>query len=164
VEKFRNFNGCKLVGVTHSNNPPKSMLVKHLMRAVGYGPYIFQEVRKNLNYSYGFAFYDEKEKKVKSVPYVSVLIDSIRRKFSRKLPGRTTFAFTEDDVIIIVSQFQPYTPLEKVFMPFEPEVWYGLIATFIFISSVIVVTRFLSKKWFKFVFGSRVQSPMTNMM
>jgi hypothetical protein len=91
------------------------------------------------------------------------------RKVSLEGSNGTAFTvtkgYTKVDEIILISRFKPYTILEKVFLPFEADVWYWLLGVVLSLSLIsLVVLKFAPKAMRKFVFGSRVSSPYLNMM
>jgi hypothetical protein len=98
---------------------------------------------------------------------MDLLVDSYR-KVSKMDPGlmyTVTKGFTKIDEIILVSRFKPYSMVEKVFLPFEAEVWWcliGFLGGLVVIAGVIVA--FASTQVRNFVFGLKVNSPLLNMM
>jgi hypothetical protein len=64
------------------------------------------------------------------------------------------------DSVIIASRSPNYSNFERVFMPFEHEVWVCLTVTIAVGVLTIVALKLTSKKVQDFVFGSRVSTPL----
>jgi hypothetical protein len=76
-----------------------------------------------------------------------------------------TKPFTQIEVVVLISRFKPYTMWEKVFLPFDAEVWWWLIGSLITLAVISgLIWMFGSKKVKNFVFGSNVNAPLVNMM
>lgn len=168
VEKFRNYNGCKLVFALDSTRPPLNLAIIHdkKLRVVGYIPKIIEEISKNLNYSVqynpchrnGSFFYPSMPLDV----LASAQIIRIMHAFGKEIIS--THPIAENSLIIITSRFPFYTHFEKVFMPFENEVWNWLIGILIFKAVMIFAIGFAPKNVVNFIFGTRVHTPFLNMM
>lgn len=169
VEKFSNYNGCQLVVRAQGNRGSSSKAVienKKLVKMTGYGPKIIETISKSLNFTIKYDVFP-KEKSLgnkKLTPDFSTAITSLRQRSQTKNGGVVTFPFTQVDLIFLVSRFAPYTSFQKNFLPFEVEVWHWLIATLLFIATIIGIINFSPKNVQKFVFGSEVRTPMMNMM
>jgi hypothetical protein len=76
-----------------------------------------------------------------------------------------TKPYTKVDVIVLISRFKPYSMREKVVLPFQPAVWWWLIGSLITLAVISgLIWTFASSTVKKFVFGSRVKTPLLNMM
>jgi hypothetical protein len=73
-----------------------------------------------------------------------------------------TAPVTAMDEIILISRSAPYTQFDKIFMPFEIEVWHWLIGTLTFFVVAICILKLTPKFVQEFVFGSRVWTPLLN--
>jgi hypothetical protein len=186
IEKFDNLNQCELViDAIHPQNLALQIDFNNENTTTyrGYVTKLNDIISKKLNFS--FVFNPTKkiddylnleqlviyEKFNKSLKYSDLQyeISSFRKS---KIEGSfallsTTWSsrITTVDEVILVARFKPYTALEKVFLPFQDEVWYWLIGTLGFIVSIsVVILIFASKKVQRFTFGSRVKTVMLNLM
>ena len=154
---------------TLKNSPPaSSAIVKNgkIIKITGYAPKIIETISKYLNFTIKYDVYHQGESLTgeKLAPDFKVAKASFRTLQIRKNRIALTFPFNEIDVIFIISRFAPYTPFQKNFLPFEAAVWYWLIATLAFVAAVIFVISFAPEKVYKFVFGSKIHTPLMNMM
>lgn len=178
VEKFDNFNGCELS--VRAPYPQTNVLQiefnnqGNLTNIRGYGPVFNHEISKSLNYSYVYKPFDLKRKENITKCDFEIKAESFRR-INLRTPLDTfiekfvhpfvTDRFTTIDEIIIISRFETFSQFEKIFLPFEIEIWHWLIAVMSIASFVICILKtFASEKVKKFVFGTVVQSPMLNLM
>jgi hypothetical protein len=120
------------------------------------------------NYSYNSDYYNS-DYHVYSLRKLSMLewneTEVLKIAFKLQNDVIVTKGFVKVDVIIVVSGFKSYSMVEKVFLPFEAEVWWcliGFLSGLAVIASVILV--FASKRVRNFVFGLKVKSPLLNMM
>jgi hypothetical protein len=183
--KFNNFNGCELtVAFSHPQtlifdvtNPTPGKY--HIS---GYGITFIDQIAKSLNFKCkyfpalrsGFSY--GKHSSRKKLWDVFIFANSLRKVQSLKqtsynlieygfsTPGFATHSFTTVDYIVVISQPSPYTPFEKIFLPFEVEVWYSLIFTLLFAVVVIIALKCLPKYMQHFTFGSKVKTPVLNLL
>jgi hypothetical protein len=148
VEKFRDLNGCELVVEAHRNNQP-FMVIKIkktlLPEAIGSFVRVNNEVSKALNFAIIYDTYHKKKGKEKDNSLTTdytLTSTSIRRTYAIGGSLTSTAAISYVDFIFIATQSIPYTAFEKIFLPFEDDVWFWLIGTLIFVGSMIVVMRF----------------------
>lgn len=168
LDKFNNFNGCELkVRLDYPSEPILNVkydnysVTKYTLN--GYGITMIKEIAKNLNYSLYFNPYDRITKVTHNK---SVNIDY----FIHLIPIRLVYLnwavhivpFTTTDVIILISRSEPYSPFEKLFLPFEVEVWTWMIITLTTAVTTIIVVSFFPKQIRNFVFGNRVTTPLMN--
>jgi hypothetical protein len=179
VDKFENLNQCEvLVNAIY----PQRLAMQVDFDADnkpsyrGYVTKFNDIISKKMNFTFVFnpvrlyltndskAEYGRENNNVSGIEYD---VDSFR-KLSRLEGGyiiTVTKGFTKVDEVILVSRFKPYSMLEKVFLPFEAEVWWcliGFLSGLAVIASVILV--FASEQVRRFVFGLKVNSPLLNMM
>lgn len=168
VEKFKNYNGCLLYAGSDFNTPPASILFSKAgkLSLTGYLPQIFKDMSKYLNYTaqtyptvFGIVVPN-----VTLKPDLHLVINSMRALHLEKLEFVTTFPFYELDNIMLTSRFLPYSIYEKIFMPFETEVWLCLCLTFAIIAAAVLIISCGSRSVVTFVFGVKVQTPLLNMM
>jgi hypothetical protein len=188
VRKNENFNGCKMnIAMPYTNNTDNKnlALTAHLdsdgkfLRLSGYILRFNEVISKSLNYAYSYepvkvidtdaAFGIDYLKELSFNDKISFRLDvSSHRKNQNNLRPSTfslTQRYTTVDEIILISRFKPYSMYDKIFMPFEIEVWQWLVGTLLtlfLVSSLIVC--FAPKHVRNFVFGTKVQSPLLNIM
>jgi hypothetical protein len=185
LEKFIDMNQCEIVVDAIS---PQNLALQFTFRGdrsthivTGYVTKFNDIISKKLNFTFMYnptyivQYFNESVISFKYGRANITLPSDLRyqtssfRKVSLEGSNGTAFTvtkgYTKVDEIILISRFKPYTILEKVFLPFEPEVWYWLLGSMLLISLIsLVVLKFASKAVRKFVFGSRVTSPYLNMM
>jgi hypothetical protein len=156
VDKFKNFNNCTLIlapKIPQEAMANATFSGNKLLKVTGYGPKIFSEIGKHLNYSieynpfflnnYTF-FYDE----MKQDMMISVGSNRNRAHYSRER-GITTFPFTSNDFNFYASRFKPYTEFEKIFLPFENEIWWWAIGSVAGYMLLNLVTNIALRKFRK---------------
>ena len=84
--------------------------------------------------------------------------------FATFSPGFCLHPFSTIDVIFLVSQPALYTQFEKIFLPFQIEVWIWLMVSLAIGVLVIFLLNFTSKHTQKFIFGLRVNTPALNLL
>jgi hypothetical protein len=171
VDKFSYFNGCEMiVGISDFEKEP-------------YFKILIQEIASNLNFQCTFqnssyAFKNPNFKKENDDYDFFIFAGSYRQiKTARKRVyemilaehgifslGFATHSFTTVDLIVVMSHPSPYSQFEKIFLPFQIEVWYFVLLTVIAGIVVIFVLKFLPKYMQRFTFGSRVTTPTLNLM
>lgn len=72
--------------------------------------------------------------------------------------------YSEDEYTLVISTGEPYDALEKLILPFDPMTWLMVLITFSCAFLVILIVKFSSVNTQKFVFGSRVTSPVFNVV
>jgi hypothetical protein len=188
VRKNENFNGCKMnIAMPYTVNPDNKnlALTAHLdsngkfLRFSGYLLKFNEVISKSLNYAYSYepvkvidtdaAFGTDYLKELSFNDNISFRIDvSSHRKNQNNLRPSTfslTQRYTTVDEIILISRFKPYSMYDKIFMPFEIEVWQWLVGTLLTLFLVSSFIVFFAPKYVKnFVFGRKVQSPLLNIM
>lgn len=178
VEKFDTFNGCKL---TVSAPYPQTNILQidfneqgNLTNVRGYGHVFNHEISKSLNYSYVYLPFDLRRNNSLIAFDFAIKAESFRRiqfgnyGLNQRIKYEYPFVtdrYTTIDEIILISRFEPYSQFEKIFIPFEIEIWHWLIVVMSIAVFVIrVLKSFASERVRAFVIGSKVQSPMLNFM
>jgi hypothetical protein len=168
IDKFNNFNGCELVvGVRHPQfNEIRADVDENgsFIRYKGYGPLFNFEISKNLNYKYVYNFFNALKRNISTDFDFQIFGTSWRAINLEKNHSFSTSQFTTIDDIILISRFKPHTPFEKIFLPFEVEVWYWLIGTLTVFAVAICIFKCTPTSVQKFVFGSKVTTPFLNML
>jgi hypothetical protein len=180
LKKFENFNGCQMVvlavypqnfAVMVDTNKRKDR-PRIPLKVTGYAAVFNDVISQNLNYTY---IYNAKEKGPRTDYFNSSLyvnfpleVSSNRRMLMQHVNESVyyvTDSFTVADEIVLIPQTKPYSMLQKVFLPFEPELWYWLIGSLGVLTLVsIIVVYFTTTTVRRFVFGTRVRTPIMNMM
>jgi hypothetical protein len=173
IEKFEDFNDCMLSiqvvfpgypVIKYSKNGEKRRVVG------GYGHSINHETSKQFNYRYEYYIYDyENQQYLHNEPKFvdfEIFVSSLRQvNVNEGFQGRImTAPVTTMDEIILISRSEPFTSFDKIFLPFEIEVWHWLIGTLTLFVAAIFIFKFTPGFVQRFVFGSRVKTPMLNMM
>jgi hypothetical protein len=171
-EDIKDFQGCEVV---FAFKVPNSLIfeVKPNGELDGYGKIFIEEIAKSLNIS--SKLLSIPHEKYFSEPFdVFVSTSSMRQLFTMKRfqnsidfyatasDAFVTHPFTVIDSVLLIPQPSPYSQFEKVFLPFEKEVWVWLLVTLAGGLVAITIIKFTSKTVQKFVFGSRVLSPVLN--
>lgn len=87
-------------------------------------------------------------------------LTSVRLKYMDSIKSHMGFPF-----VLIVPPGAPFTPLEKIFRPFQLEFWLGLCVVFACGFLIIfIISRTGSKKAEKIVFGKLINPPYLNML
>lgn len=74
------------------------------------------------------------------------------------------FYFTTLKIIFKKSQGELYTDLEKLFLPFEFEVWMWILASFVVAYAVVFIINQFSRTVQNFVYGRNVRTPSINIL
>lgn len=186
-EKFLNFNSCEMIiKVLHPQFPEFFVELDENgeMKLQGYGPLFNDVISKRLNYTYVYQLYSvhkngsiNQSVRPTYFPAQGKLFNhvngydfeihgtSFRRIFAKGLNQNViTFPHTTVDELFIISRSAPFSQFEKIFLPFESEVWHWLIASMAVAVFVIFIFQRTPKFVQKFVFGMSNQSPLLNLM
>jgi hypothetical protein len=178
IDKSSNFNGCQfVVKVFHPSLPAVNVTFDAngtLPTVTGYGPKLIEEISRSLNFS--FIYNPHTMVKDSEGNYIGniyrnlncdfdIIPSSMRRISAVKARNFiTTHFFTTVDEIILISRYAPYSMFEKIFMPFEGEVWIWLGLSLL-ISVLVILVLAKSPKFIRdFVVGWKVQGPLMNLM
>lgn len=183
MEKFKNINQCQLgIDTIYPQNLALSIDFneKEPPNFRGYAIKLNDIISEKLNYTFKFNptkkvlnsdskyLHFDYHKYNNSYPDLSLEVSSFRKLQHENLYGTAftiTNHFTAVDEIVLISRSKPYSMLEKVFLPFEVEVWIWLIGSLaVFIIITTVVLLFTPTKVKKFVFGSKVYQPVLNIL
>lgn len=181
-EKFRNFNKCELTIAFFLPQPFvfNEKEEKGISEISGYGKTFIDQIAKNLNFQFKFFPVNMKGKHTSLYKawgwdffiYANSLLriqslsksGSFVAKYGFPTPGFSTHAFSTADYSVVISKFRPYTQFEKIFIPFENEVWYSLIGTLSIAIIVILTLKLFPKFVQNFTVGRNVKTPMLNLM
>ena len=158
TDKFRNLHRCSILVGAKVPQPPEIDVVfdekRKFSYLIGYAPKIIQEIGKSLNFTVEFnlLFRDTKIQTYKMKKSdMNLYVTSVRRINARKRPGTTTFPFVVVDYIFRVSRFKPYSFFQKIFLPFEIDVWYWFMAAVSVFFAINFVVYYLSKFYSKLI-------------
>jgi hypothetical protein len=165
VEKFKTFNGCPLKIKMPVPQPKFLGYDYSTKRYTGYAVVFNEIISKSLNYTSDFIYYNQDQNKTDAkLEDFELHADSMRKIKARNSSLYTTSRYTTVDEIFLIARPHPYTQFEKVFLPFEDEVWWWLIATLSVALVVITLVKILSKQFKEFVFGRNINTPIMNFM
>lgn len=174
LRKFDNLNGCALLVNSVVVGAEVAHQFDHNQRRVkpcGKGIDLNDIISESLNFKslYNLAFINQftlkpmwDDASIKADFKISVHLT--RRITALGIQGVVTQPFTMDREIILIPPDELYTQFEKLFLPFEEEVWFWLIVTMTTAVITIIVVGYAPAKVRKFVFGSNVNTPMLNLM
>lgn len=165
-DTYSNFNGCELIAAAKYNN----LYVTdfdfdengEVIEGHGYAIRFHEEISKYLNYTIHYNPIHKKTLHNVSMGYhffIGVIRNHFRMKdeiFFFTRPFKTT------EQVFIVSQTEAYTQLEKLFLPFELDVWLWLIGTLAIGVIAIFVINFTPEYIRNFVYGRNVTTPTLN--
>lgn len=78
-------------------------------------------------------------------------------------PLTATVPFHFDKMLLAVPPGEPYTPIEKMFLMFDDELWIAIVLTFaIFLAAIQVINR-TSMTVRNFVYGRNIRTPSLNL-
>lgn len=77
---------------------------------------------------------------------------------------RTSMPIVDNEVYVLVTPAEAYTPYEKLFLPFDVQTWILLSVTFVITFLVILIINRLSKSTQQIVYGHRVKNPFMNVV
>lgn len=179
--RFDDFHGCVFPVTAYLNMPPL-MHFKRSSRSLthyddGHGVLIrmHETIAKHLNFRFVY-----KVVKHDAETYDNVLLSNkIMKRFENGFsisPLALHFLYDDSESIILTHPIgtrvdlfviplgELYTPFEKMFLPFDFDVWVWMIVTFSTGIVTILVVKLLPEHVRHFVFGKNVKSPLMNMM
>jgi hypothetical protein len=177
-DKFSNFNGCEILfGISLAQ---KSIFKYENHVESGYGTTMINAMAKALNFEVKYHTV-AKNMKVGTGQHsrswdTFIFPNSWRKVKTSKDFGKlasilgisslgfATHSFATVDYIILIPLRSPYTQYEKLFLPFEVEVWLGVVFVVSVGLTVILVLKFCPQFMQRFVFGLRVKTPVLNLM
>jgi hypothetical protein len=153
IRKFKNFDGCQLFLLNEI--PGRILMIK-----------VDEIVQKKLNYVIASLRRNNRT----MADYI--LKDRLLRDSNDKLKilnkavslYTPTHHYTFIDRLFVVSRFEPLSNFKKTLLPFDDDVWFWLIGSLVLGVLVIFVVSFTKPTIRKFVFGSRVQAPLLNLV
>jgi hypothetical protein len=153
--KFNTFNGCELIAIVQYPPDTDGHLITgididdtrgEVAKISGYGITFNNLIGEELNYTTRYNPQNEiAEKFDDQLPsnQFHMLVSPIRL---RKNDESHSQPFTTIDSFILISKSEPYTQMEKVFLPFEFTRWRRLIVTSAVAVITILIVKFVLRK------------------
>ena len=95
------------------------------------------------------------------IPQIFLHVDSTNAVGTK---ARITNVFVDLSSRIVVTPAEPYTPYEKLFLPFDLETWILLVLTFFVTCFVIFIINRLPKSTQQLVYGQKIQNALWNVV
>lgn len=174
VEKFNDFNGCELISCAYQMGVSEDIRLdgsQKIEKLYGRGVDLNDIIGGSLNYSifYNQHLHDNRLKM--RMQNESIENDYPLMAYSTRMilgilseGGVVTQPFTMSKELIVIPPDELYSQFEKLFLPFDEEVWFWLFVTMSIAVITIVVIGFAPEKVRKFVFGTSVETPMLNLL
>ena len=142
-EKFQNLNNCTLnVGTWDSMRSEYN---------------VFQSFRKSFNFHMNLTRYkDPQEMFSDSSVDLFMQINSFADEYF------LGYAYIYEMGVFFIPPGDPYTPLEKMFLPFDTKTWIAIIVTLSIGVVVIQIVNRCPVEIQHFIFGRDIQTPMVN--
>jgi hypothetical protein len=160
IKKYRNFNNCEMVFMTSYSTPIYIPAIHDIVKA-----------KLNIN-SKSLTFEKGKPKPRFDFSLISMtfrLFDNINRiakNISTEIKPQfvMTQRITTEDIFFVISRSAPLSIAQKALLPFDDEVWHWLIGSLTVGVVVILAVSVMKQNIRNFVIGSRIKSPIVNMM
>lgn len=157
-DEFKDFHGCRLnIGMKHQ--APAAAYDLHsdmatLANVWGYNTIIIQNIAERLNFkiSYNPFFWQSQTYLNQSMPIDYLMFSEPIQYIGYGKSFISETYFTTSSTVMVPPGI-PYSSFEKLFLPFEVEVWMLLVFVVGVASGVIFVLQFLPKHAQKFVAG-----------
>lgn len=168
-EKLQTFNGCEMVVVVMLPAEPIAGVdfdkTGKMIKAWGYGIEMNEEIGRNLNYTSVYnPFFIKNESLHNKTMWPDFYIYSLRLRLIPGMDCAHTHVFTTVEDFFLITKGKLFTPFEKLFLPFDDDVWMWMIITLAVALTTIFILKLTAKKYQNFVFGSKVNSPIMNML
>lgn len=122
---------------------------------------LMETIAENLNFKANFIpVSDSNDSWKKVVIDLHLLTQQMTLKVTKSHFATKPFYFGR--ILVLVPSGEAYTGFEKLFLPFEEEVWSWLIITFATAFITILIVNFMPKSVQNYVFGWDVRTPSLN--
>lgn len=165
--KIRNFHGCPLEFGAIKDNFPSSIIDSsdgQTYRIHGYNIFMVRALQRSLNYTISYKHVTHRQVTNSDNPHridlLTVLID--RNTFYH---FEISAPYYSSSLVIIAPPGKPYTPLEKLVLPFDEAVW--ILFTLLFataFATVAMINLCKSQSIKDFVFGENISNPALNIL
>lgn len=171
-EKFRDLNACKIVAVQYY-----AAYLNSLNEVSGSAFDILDIVGEMANFSVYRQLGSEIKERNNSNKHLKMpahLILHNKRKLQPQIitgvsplsvaSKHATTAFTEQKVTLIITDGEPYTSFQKLYLPFDATTWFLLIATFAAAFLTILIINLTPKTFHAFFYGQGIKMPSLNVI
>lgn len=165
---FDNFYGCKLVIGVPSQSPALGIDLHpdgSVANIWGYNALIIQNIAMHLNFTIIYNPYDwatrSYHNKALAVDY-RMLSEPIQYIAYGNIFISETYFFQTSTFMVPPGRL--YTSFEKLFLPFDIEVWIAILVLFFVAFTTIVILRFSRRSWRMFVYGANDGNAVINLL
>lgn len=165
IAKIRNFHGCTLTFGLFANGYPASgylLFESGKLFPSGFVPELYATLRKRLNYNYILKpiSVEEREYRIAESDLALAIFGFDQNNFKQLFLSAPLYS---SSLVIAVPPGQPYTAIEKLFLPFDKTTWIFFLLLFGIAFGVIVIMRVSkSPSFISFVAGENVANPGLN--
>lgn len=171
-QRFKNFNRCELIARTVAQFSPYVMFLTKYKSATGYESRglairIHETIEKSLNFTTFYDLLDYRpsySKNPKKAIDFNINAYPLRALSHASASSYFTHPFYTQIDLFLIPPGELYTSFEKMLLPFDFDVWIWMIVTFSTGILTIAIVKRTPKQIQNFIFGSRVQTPMMNML
>lgn len=172
--KLRNFHNCPLLLATYTI-PPYMILQQS---NDGSGAYTTKGIEGNLYHEMAASLNFRPMVRIGTKNYLSGAVENFRMLKMRKVnftmfaavntverskEFTSSFPYAYSSVVYTIPNGPPYSPLTKLVLPFEKNVWLWIVVcTGMAFITITFISGCCAKKWRDFVFGSKNQTPFLN--
>lgn len=150
-EKYRNLYGCKLFILTNNTNGKNSEPAD-----------VIDSFAKDSNFKTAY-FLGRKQNFAVNVSNYDLLADPATWSIEYKGDLVRSYPYFIDRWTFFIPPGELYTPFEKMFLPFQFEVWIGILVTLLIGFVAIQIINFTSIRVQSFVYGHNIQAPTVNL-
>lgn len=169
--KLHNFYGCPLILATYAV-PPYMILHRTIngsLETRGIEGNLYHELASTLNFRPLFRIGRERHMggakenfNLLRTNQVNFTMFAIVNTIERSTEFTASFPYAYASVVFTTPHGPPFTPLEKLKLPFKPKVWFFVLCI---CCAALIVTMYVSgcsKKMQEFVFGAKNATPFLN--
>lgn len=165
---FENLNGCKLVIGVPSQSPALGIDYHpdgSVANIWGYNSLIIQNIAEHLNFTIVYNPYDWATRsyhdKALAVDY-RMLSEPIQYIAYGDIFISETYFFQTSTFMVPPGRL--YTSFEKLFLPFDVEVWLAILFLFFVAFTAIFILSYSRKSWRMFVYGRNNENAVINLL
>lgn len=175
--EIENLNGCELV-LLITKRPPATdfnLNANGDLTALGYAVDFFETLSKFNNFTIIYKTVDDKTNTTPTYEILaraeSMIVYDFQKNNNKSDTSEPSWngqyslskTFITTKYCFVIPQGELYTPLEKMFLPFDIETWTWILIFITVGVVVIVIIKFMPTVIQKFVFGRDVNTPLLNM-
>lgn len=160
IEKFGNLHGCNLK-VSCLGFPNKSPVnnLNELTFSEQLHAKILIALAVNLNFTLTFHFDKREDIDINLGHYIS-----LHEIISLPLYNKLSQPFLFRESLIAIPVGEEYDGYEKLLLPFDNDVWFWIVMTFVITFVVIIVLSLLKSQIRNFIIGKDIQAPAMNVL